>query len=283
MNKQGIGNTNNEAASPIPFEELEDEPGYEPTRLQQQHSSLSSSKRDRNTSVLTEEVSPTRNITPSKSVMRRQQVPDSSSSVEHKSSYSSNPTSIKPKVSSTASGNHLTSSILRSRYSVSSGEERRSQIHSNSNRYGSAPCPETPTFKRHTSINNKFATPTTDLSGYTTALAETVEGANNSITTPPTVQVSSSNHYADEVRSPPPPPLSSISIPSQSSSNLISESQQCQSVAQSTLNILLARIDEAKMNFSQAIHDGNVEKQLELGELISKLGEAAVAMRKLEQ
>lgn len=61
------------------------------------------------------------------------------------------------------------------------------------------------------------------------------------------------------------------------------ESSRCQSVAQSTLLILLSRIEEAKMNFTKALEEGNVEQQAELAGLMTRLGEAAVTMRKLEQ
>ena len=61
------------------------------------------------------------------------------------------------------------------------------------------------------------------------------------------------------------------------------ECSRCQSVAQSTLLILLSRIEEAKMNFTKALEEGNVEQQAELAGLMTRLGEAAVTMRKLEQ
>lgn len=56
-----------------------------------------------------------------------------------------------------------------------------------------------------------------------------------------------------------------------------------QSVAQSALEVILGRIEEAKSNFQKALVEDNVEKQTEMAALIAKLGEAAVAMRKLEQ
>jgi len=61
------------------------------------------------------------------------------------------------------------------------------------------------------------------------------------------------------------------------------EEDRCQSLAQSTLSMLLSRIDEAKASFTQALLDGDTVKQAELASLLSRLGEAAVTMRKLEQ
>ncbi|KAL3800471.1 hypothetical protein HJC23_011708 [Cyclotella cryptica] len=67
--------------------------------------------------------------------------------------------------------------------------------------------------------------------------------------------------------------------PSQRSSSTSSKSQ---SVAQTTLSVILERIEDAKENFQKALTDENVEKLAELASLIARLGEAAVAMKKLE-
>ena len=99
--------------------------------------------------------------------------------------------------------------------------------------------------------------------------ASSVKGLNNN----------NGNTNNGEERSPPP---SSISVLSEVSNNTSSESR-CQSVAQSTLSVLLSRIDEAKSNFTQALVDGDVDKQVELAGLLTRLGEAAVTMKKLEQ
>ena len=101
--------------------------------------------------------------------------------------------------------------------------------------------------------------------------ASSVKGLNNN----------NGNTNNGEERSPPPPP-SSISVLSEVSNNTSSESR-CQSVAQSTLSVLLSRTDEAKSNFTQALVDGDVDKQVELAGLLTRLGEAAVTMKKLEQ
>jgi len=47
--------------------------------------------------------------------------------------------------------------------------------------------------------------------------------------------------------------------------------------------MLLSRLEEAKGNFGKALMEGDVEKQAELAGLMTRLGEAAVTMRKLEQ
>ena len=73
---------------------------------------------------------------------------------------------------------------------------------------------------------------------------------------------------------------SSLSILSEEATE---EKDRCQSLAQSTLSMLLSRIDEAKASFTQALLDGDAVKQAELASLLSRLGEAAVTMRKLEQ
>jgi len=73
---------------------------------------------------------------------------------------------------------------------------------------------------------------------------------------------------------------SSLSILSEEATE---EDDRCQSLAQSTLSMLLSRIDEAKASFTQALLDGDAVKQAELASLLSRLGEAAVTMRKLEQ
>ena len=103
--------------------------------------------------------------------------------------------------------------------------------------------------------------------------ASSVKGLNNNN--------NGNTNNGEEERSPPPPP-SSISVLSEVSNNTSSESR-CQSVAQSTLSVLLSRIDEAKSNFTQALMDGDVDKQVELAGLLTRLGEAAVTMKKLEQ
>ena len=53
-------------------------------------------------------------------------------------------------------------------------------------------------------------------------------------------------------------------------------------MAQSTLSMLLCRIEEAKANFARALEDGDVRAQAEMAGLMTRLGEAAVTMRKLE-
>lgn len=60
-------------------------------------------------------------------------------------------------------------------------------------------------------------------------------------------------------------------------------SQYSQSVAQSTLQIILHRLDDAKVHFEKALVENDVKNQSELAGLITRLGEAAVVMKKLEQ
>jgi hypothetical protein len=48
------------------------------------------------------------------------------------------------------------------------------------------------------------------------------------------------------------------------------------------LSVILGRIEDAKENFKKALIEDDVKKQAELASLITRLGEAAVAMRKLE-
>lgn len=58
---------------------------------------------------------------------------------------------------------------------------------------------------------------------------------------------------------------------------------RCQSVAQSTLAVLLSRIEEANASFATALVDEDVEKQTELAGLMTRLGEAAVTNWDLER
>eukprot|EP00956_Cyclotella_meneghiniana_P020905 scaffold37502_cov23-Cyclotella_meneghiniana.AAC.1 len=65
----------------------------------------------------------------------------------------------------------------------------------------------------------------------------------------------------------------------------LSEGTSCHrsnNIVQSTLSVILSRIDEAKENFKKALSEGDIKKQAELADLITRLGEAAVTMRKLE-
>ena len=65
----------------------------------------------------------------------------------------------------------------------------------------------------------------------------------------------------------------------------LSEGTPCETsnnIVQSTLSTILNRIDEAKENFKTALAEGDIKKQAELADLITRLGEAAVTMRKLE-
>eukprot|EP00956_Cyclotella_meneghiniana_P007568 scaffold10205_cov52-Cyclotella_meneghiniana.AAC.5 len=65
----------------------------------------------------------------------------------------------------------------------------------------------------------------------------------------------------------------------------LSEGTSCHrsnNIVQSTLSVILSRIDEAKENFKKALSEGDIQKQAELADLITRLGEAAVTMRKLE-
>ena len=74
------------------------------------------------------------------------------------------------------------------------------------------------------------------------------------------------------------------SILSDDASNVSdAQSHRSQSVATSALDVLLHRIDEAQRSFRTALAEGSLEKQSELAALIANLGEAAVAMRKLEK
>lgn len=61
-----------------------------------------------------------------------------------------------------------------------------------------------------------------------------------------------------------------------------SSSSRSNNVAQTTLSVILGRIEDAKENFKKALVEEDVKKQAELASLITRLGEAAVAMRKLE-
>jgi hypothetical protein len=61
-----------------------------------------------------------------------------------------------------------------------------------------------------------------------------------------------------------------------------SPSSRSNNVAQTTLSVILGRIEDAKENFKKALIEDDVKKQAELASLITRLGEAAVAMRKLE-
>ncbi|KAL7505277.1 hypothetical protein ACHAXN_005699 [Cyclotella atomus] len=61
-----------------------------------------------------------------------------------------------------------------------------------------------------------------------------------------------------------------------------SSSSRSNNVAQTTLSVILGRIEDAKDNFKKALVEDDVKKQAELASLITRLGEAAIAMRKLE-
>ena len=52
-------------------------------------------------------------------------------------------------------------------------------------------------------------------------------------------------------------------------------------VASGALKMVLSRIDEAKAQFGKALEDNDVQKQSELAALLTRLGEAAVQLRKL--
>jgi len=189
------------------------------------------------------------NTTPQKRMIQQQhQQGNVNGHKSTSSSASSTSTSVRPKSSSSSS--HLAPSF-RSRHLVSPPSRR--------GRYG-PPCPETPTNRMTPNNADKEKV----------GEASSVKGLNNN----------NGNTNNGEERSPPPP--SSISVLSEVSNNTSSESR-CQSVAQSTLSVLLSRIDEAKSNFTQALMDGDVDKQVELAGLLTRLGEAAVTMKKLEQ
>ena len=65
-------------------------------------------------------------------------------------------------------------------------------------------------------------------------------------------------------------------IPSQSHS-------AANNVASGALKFVLIRIDETKAQFAKALEENDVTKQGELADLLARLGEAAAAMRKLEE
>jgi hypothetical protein len=55
------------------------------------------------------------------------------------------------------------------------------------------------------------------------------------------------------------------------------------SATSGALNLILSRIDEAKVQFAKALEEGDVKKQADLAALLARLGEAAVALKKLDQ
>lgn len=55
------------------------------------------------------------------------------------------------------------------------------------------------------------------------------------------------------------------------------------SATSGALNLILSRIDEAKVQFAKALEEGDVQKQADLAALLARLGEAAVALKKLDQ
>jgi hypothetical protein len=55
------------------------------------------------------------------------------------------------------------------------------------------------------------------------------------------------------------------------------------SATSGALNLILSRIDEAKVQFAKALEESDVKKQADLAALLAKLGEAAVALKKLDQ
>ena len=103
----------------------------------------------------------------------------------------------------------------------------------------------------------------------------------------PHVQLSSPPSNFDPIASP-----SSFYVSTRDSDAIsirsgLSEGTPCNStgsrqVAQGTLSVILGRIEDAKENFKRALLEDDVKKQAELASLITRLGEAAVAMRKLE-
>ena len=228
-----------------PFAELEEEPTVPE---QTPRSPITIGNDSPTTSLKPEPLSPM-NTTPQKRMTRQQQQGNVNGNKSTSSSASSTSTPVRPK-SSSSSSSHLAPSF-RSRHLVSPPSRR--------GRYG-PPCPETPT--------NRM-TPNNIADKEKVGEASSVKGLNNN----------NGNTNNGEERSPPP---SSISVLSEVSNNTSSESR-CQSVAQSTLSVLLSRIDEAKSNFTQALVDGDVDKQVELAGLLTRLGEAAVTMKKLEQ
>ena len=61
-----------------------------------------------------------------------------------------------------------------------------------------------------------------------------------------------------------------------------SSSSRSNNVAETTLSIILGRIEDAKQSFQKALVEKDIKKQADLANLITQLGEAAVAMRELE-
>ena len=55
------------------------------------------------------------------------------------------------------------------------------------------------------------------------------------------------------------------------------------SATSGALNLILSRIDEAKVQFAKALEEGDLKKQADLAALLARLGEAAVALKKLDQ
>ena len=107
----------------------------------------------------------------------------------------------------------------------------------------------------------------------------TINGPQMELSSPPTKfdpNPSPSSFYVSTRES------DAISIRSGLSEGTPCDSTGSKQVAQGTLSVILGRIDDAKENFKKALLEDDVKKQAELASLITRLGEAAVAMRKLE-
>jgi hypothetical protein len=108
-----------------------------------------------------------------------------------------------------------------------------------------------------------------------------VVGSSNDSPSPASPEVEMSAPHADSYSSPVVAEDTSQYKPSPEHSPAAAAVEN--SATSGALNLILSRIDEAKVQFAKALEEGDVKKQADLAALLARLGEAAVALKKLDQ